>query len=254
MYAFFRKHVHDFYKTCTSFFQASKYMEETFADKVITFNLNLEYTGELPEGFRVINPYLDNPETIRVMKRFYRKYYDDTRARRFIVGINPGRYGAAVTGVPFTDTKRLENICGIRMESAYSHEISSVFIYEMIDAYGGTERFYRNFYIHSLFPLAIIRQTPGGKWVNANYYDDPSLLQMTEDFSLSSLQKQIDFGLDTSEVFVLGRKNAKYIERLNKKANLFDRIIILDHPRYIQQYKAKEKQVYIDKYLLALNG
>lgn len=229
-------------------------MEETFADKVITFNLNLEYTGELPEGFRVINPYLDNPETIRVMKQFYRKYYDDTRPRKFIVGINPGRYGAAVTGVPFTDTKRLESICGIRMESAYSHEISSVFVYEMIEAYGGTERFYQNFYIHSLFPLAIIRQTTGGKWVNANYYDDPSLLQMTEDFSHSSLQKQIDFGLDTSEVFVLGRKNAKYIEKLNKKANLFDRIIILDHPRYIQQYKAKEKQVYIDKYLSALNG
>lgn len=229
-------------------------MEETFADKVITFNLNLEYTGELPEGFRVINPYLDNPETIRVMKQFYRKYYDDTRPRKFIVGINPGRYGAAVTGVPFTDTKRLESICGIRMESAYSHEISSVFVYEMIEAYGGTERFYQNFYIHSLFPLAIIRQTTGGKWVNANYYDDPSLLQMTEDFSLSSLQKQIDFGLDTSEVFVLGRKNAKYIEKLNKKANLFDRITVLDHPRYIQQYKAKEKQVYIDKYLSALNG
>lgn len=227
-------------------------MERTFADKVIEFNETLAYTGALPAGFRVINPYLDNPETLSVMKQFYRKYYSDTRPRKFILGINPGRYGAAVTGVPFTDTKRLDRVCGIRMESASSHEISSVFVYEMIDAYGGPERFYRAFYIHSLFPLAIIRQTEGGKWVNANYYDDPSLLEMTEDFSLSSLKKQISFGLDTSEVFLLGRKNARYIEKINRPAQLFDRITVLDHPRYIQQYKSKEKPLYIARYLEAL--
>ena len=227
-------------------------MERTFADKVIEFNETLAYTGALPAGFRVINPYLDNPETLSVMKQFYRKYYSDTHPRKFILGINPGRYGAAVTGVPFTDTKRLDRVCGIRMESASSHEISSVFVYEMIDAYGGPERFYRAFYIHSLFPLAIIRQTAGGKWVNANYYDDPSLLEMTEDFSLSSLKKQISFGLDTSEVFLLGRKNARYIEKMNRQAQLFDRITVLDHPRYIQQYKSKEKPLYIARYLEAL--
>lgn len=227
-------------------------MERTFADKVIEFNETLAYTGALPAGFRVINPYLDNPETLSVMKQFYRKYYSDTRPRKFILGINRGRYGAAVTGVPFTDTKRLDRVCGIRMESASSHEISSVFVYEMIDAYGGPECFYRAFYIHSLFPLAIIRQTEGGKWVNANYYDDLSLLEMTEDFSLSSLKKQISFGLDTSEVFLLGRKNARYIEKINRQARLFDRITVLDHPRYIQQYKSKEKPLYIARYLEAL--
>lgn len=227
-------------------------MERTFADKIIEFNRTLSYDGSLPEGFRVINPYLDNPETLSVMQRFYRKYYSDTRPRRFILGINPGRYGAAVTGVPFTDTKRLANSCGIRMESASSHEISSVFIYEMIDAYGGPACFYQAFYIHSLFPLAIIRQTKEGKWVNANYYDDPSLLKMTEDFSLSSLKKQISFGLDTSEVFILGRKNARYIEKINQKTRLFDRLTVLDHPRYVQQYKSKEKPLYIAKYLEAL--
>ncbi len=28
---------------------------------------------------------------------------------------------------------------------------------------------------------------------------------------------------------------------------------VLEHPRYIQQYKSKEKEMYIDKYLIALN-
>ncbi|MCL2328669.1 MAG: SMUG2 DNA glycosylase family protein [Bacteroidetes bacterium] len=228
-------------------------MEKTFSDRVIDFNRNLNYTGELPEGFSVINPYLGNPETMIVMSRFYQKYYNDFEQRKFMIGINPSRNGAGVTGVPFTDTKRLESVCGIKMESAHTHEISSVFMYEMISEYGGADVFFRNFYINSPFPLAIIRQTEAGQWLNANYYDDPRLFTMVEDFMISSLKNHISMGLDTSEVFVLGKKNADYIGKLNRKAKLFDRLTVLEHPRYIQQYKSKEKQLYIDKYMLTLN-
>ena len=227
-------------------------MTQTISDKIIEFNRNLNYIGSLPEGFGVMNPYLDNPETMEVMRLFYEKYYNDNKQRRFIVGINPSRHGAGVTGVPFTDTKRLEQVCGIPMKSANTHEVSSVFIYEMIEAYGGAERFYQDFYINSPFPLAIVRETKDGKWLNANYYDDPELYRMTEDFMIDSIQKHVDLGLDTSEVFVLGKKNANYIERLNKRTHLFDKLTILEHPRYIQQYKSKEKQLYIDKYILKL--
>jgi len=224
---------------------------QIFADKVIEFNRNLVYMGELPEGFQVMNPFLDNPETMEVMEAFYRKNYHDTRQRRFIIGINPSRNGAGVTGVPFTDTKRLEKACGITMKSARTHEVSSVFLYDMIEAYGGTEDFYRDFYINSPFPLAIIRQTAGGDWLNANYYDDPLLFQAVKEFMIESLKKHIDLGIDTSEVFILGKKNADFIAKLNAEAKLFDKMIPLEHPRFIQQYKSKDKQLYIDKYLTA---
>ncbi|HBT85091.1 MAG TPA: DUF4918 domain-containing protein, partial [Porphyromonadaceae bacterium] len=56
-----------------------------------------------------------------------------------------------------------------------------VFIYDMIEAYGGTEQFYSEFYINSPFPLAIIRETKSGNWLNANYYDDPQLFEMVKD-------------------------------------------------------------------------
>ena len=229
-------------------------MPKTFADKVIDFNRHLHYLGKLPEGFQVLNPYLDNPETMEVMQQFYHKYYNDSKQRRFIVGINPSRHGAGVTGVPFTDTKRLESACGFKMQSAHTHEISSVFMYEMIADYGGAKNFYEDFYINSPFPLAIIRQTKAGKWLNANYYDDSVLFEMVKDFMILSLKKHISLGLDTSEVFVLGKKNAAFIQKLNKEAKLFESLIILEHPRYIQQYKSKEKQLYIDKYILALNN
>ena len=223
------------------------------SDKIIEFNRELNYVGELPIGFDVMNPYIENPETMQVMEQFYRKYYNDNKQRKFIVGINPSRHGAGVTGVPFTDTKRLEDKCGIKMKSATTHEVSSVFVYDMIEQYGGTERFYQDFYINSPFPLAIVRKTDNGKWVNANYYDDPTLFDMTKDFMIESLKKHIAIGVETDEVFVLGKKNADFIKKLNKEAQLFNKIIVLEHPRFIQQYKSKEKQLYIDKYIMNFN-
>ncbi|MBB6371894.1 SMUG2 DNA glycosylase family protein [Chryseobacterium shigense] len=224
---------------------------KTFADKVIEFNMSLQFPGNLPDGFEVMNPYLDNPETITVMQEFYHQYYNDLNRRKFIIGINPSRHGAGVTGVPFTDTKRLESVCGIKMQSAHTHEVSSVFVYDMIAEYGGAEEFYKDIYINSPFPLAIVRKTKTG-WLNANYYDDNKLFKAVKDFMIDSLKKHISMGVDTSEVFILGKKNAEFISALNKEARLFETMTVLEHPRYIQQYKTKEKQLYIDKYILAL--
>ena len=42
----------------------------TIGQRIIAFNKGLQYTGSLPEGFTVLNPYLDNPETLEVMTDF----------------------------------------------------------------------------------------------------------------------------------------------------------------------------------------
>lgn len=224
----------------------------TFGEQVVEFNSNLKYTGRLPTGFQVINPFLDNPETLKVMKQFYDKFYTDSDPRRFIIGINPSRHGAGVTGVPFTDTKRLETVCGIEMKSAHTHEISSVFLYDVIENFGGPQLFYKEFYINSPFPLAIVRNTIKGN-LNANYYDDKNLFEAVKPFMIQSLKDHISLGLDTSEVFILGKKNANFIDKINSHEHFFDKMTVLEHPRYIQQYKSKEKELYIDKYLIALN-
>lgn len=229
-------------------------MSKSFGEKVISFNQKLNYDGQLPNDFKVLNPFIENPETMQVMNKFYKKFYNDNNLRKFIIGINPSRHGAGVTGVPFTDTKRLKNICGIEMKSAHTHEVSSVFLYDMIMDYGGPESFYSKFYINSPFPLAIVRHTKRDKWLNANYYDDKKLFNMVKDFMIKSLKDSIDLGVDTSEAFVLGIKNADFISKLNDEAGLFKKLTPLEHPRYIQQYKSKEKQIYIDKYILTLDG
>lgn len=223
------------------------------ATKIIKFNSTLNYNGSLPKGFEVLNPFKENLETMQVVKAFYTKFYNDNKQRKFILGINPGRNGAGVTGIPFTDTKRLESECGIQMKSAHTHEISSVFIYEMINAFGGVQKFYNEYYINSPFPLAILQNAPNKDWLKANYYDDNTLFEDVKSFMITTLKEQISWGLDVSEVFVLGKKNATFIAKINKEAQLFKKLTVLEHPRYIQQYKSKEKQLYIDKYLNALS-
>lgn len=198
---------------------------------------------------KAMNPFRDNDEVLAITEQFYSKFYGDNRKRKIILGINPGRLGAGITGIPFTDTKRLAEHCGIEIQSVQSHEPSSVFIYEVIKNYGGCELFYRDFYINSVCPLGFIQKNRKGNWVNCNYYDYRELFYATKDFIISSLKQQIQMGIDTDRCFVLGKKNAKFLRTINDEEKLFDKIIILNHPRYIVQYKLKEKDKYIAEYL-----
>ncbi len=223
-----------------------------FSEKVIKFNKELDFIGELPRGIKVMNPFRENREIIPVSSAFYNKFYNDNKTRKLILGINPGRLGAGTTGIPFTDTKRLSEICDIKIESVVTHEPSSVFIYKLIDRYGGPEKFYNDFFISSICPLGFIQQNKKGNWVNCNYYDHEELFNTVRDFMVSGLKTQIGFGIDTRVCFVLGKKNASYLKRINDKDNLFDSITVLDHPRYIEQYRSRYRQEYLSQYLSAL--
>ncbi len=226
---------------------------QTFAERVISFNKNLHFTDQLPDGFKVLNPFEDNPEVVEVMEKFYTRFYSDTQTRKFIIGINPGRHGAGATGVPFSDTKRLQEYCGITMKTVKTHEVSSVFVYDLITYYGGVDEFYKKFYINSPFPLAIVQKTTSGSWLNANYYDSKTLFEAVSRFMVQTVKQHINLGIDTSEVVVLGKKNAEYIKKFNAAHHFFNEIHVLDHPRYIQQYKSKEKAFYLDSYLQTLH-
>jgi hypothetical protein len=227
----------------------------TFGDKVIQFNKQLDFDGKLPDGIRIMNPFKENPQVIVIMERFYKKYYDDNYHRHLILGINPGRFGAGVTGIPFTDSKRLKSVCKIDYQGKETHEPSSVFVYEMIDAFGGADYFYQNFYIHSICPLGFTSTKADGKEINYNYYDSPALTAAVYEFMIENIRKQIAFGVDTDTCFCFGNgKNEKFLRKLNDKEHFFKNIVALEHPRFIMQYKAKSKDVYIKKYVDAFNS
>ena len=227
----------------------------TFANKVIRFNKQLDFEGELPAGVRIMNPFKENPEVIAIMEQFYKKFYDDNGKRHLILGINPGRFGSGVTGIPFTDSKRLKAVCKIDYQGKETHEPSSVFIYEMIAAFGGAERFYKSFYINSVCPLGFTSVKEDGKEINYNYYDSPGLTAAVYEFIIENIRKQIALGVDTDTCFCFGNgKNEKFLRKLNEKEKFFKNIIALEHPRFIMQYKAMSKDVYIKKYVDAFEG
>ena len=229
--------------------------KENFADQVNAFNKKLEFKGKLPDDIRIMNPFRENPQALTTSARFYKKFYEDQRERSLILGINPGRHGAGVTGVPFNDTKRLESRCGLKIEGANTHEPSSVFVYEMIDAYGGVEIFYRDFYITSICPLGFVRRKENGREVNYNYYDSKELTHSVRPFIEKTLREQLDFGIRRDVCFVLGRgKNFKFMKTLNTELTLFDRLEALEHPRYVMQYKFKEKETYLNKFVNLLQA
>jgi len=172
-----------------------------------------------------------------------------------ILGINPGRFGAGVTGIPFTDTIRLKEKCGLSIQGLKTYETSSVFIYEMIDNYGGPVKFYNDFYISSVSPLGFTSAGENEKEINFNYYDSKTLIDAIHEFIIESLKKQLEFGIYRDTCFCLGSgKNFRFLSKLNSEHHFFGRIEPLEHPRFIMQYKSKEKQRYIKIYLEKLSG
>ncbi len=220
-----------------------------FAQRVIAFNKSLEINIELPKNIRAMNPFRENPEALEVSSAFYRKFYSDNNPRYLVLGINPGRFGAGVTGIPFTDTKRLKNKCGLEIKQTSTHEPSSVFVYEVIDAWGGPEKFYHQFYINSISPLGFVKTNHKNREVNFNYYDSRELLDKVTPFAVKSIQDHINMGCHTHVCFCMGTgKNFHFLDKLNKEHRFFKNIIPLEHPRYVVQYKSAQMDSYVEKY------
>jgi len=223
----------------------------TWARKIMAYNRSLSFDGKLPKGVGIMNPYAENLAALEASDAFYLKYYSDNQPRKLILGINPGRHGAGATGIPFTDPKRLADTVNIRWNGINSHEPSSVYVYDMIAAYGGPEAFYGRYFISSVSPLGYTLRK-NGKEVNYNYYDSELLFRRVMPFIRSNLEMLGSMGFVRDTMYCLGIRNAKCLEGINAKGNYFGTIIPLEHPRYIMQYRLRRKQEYIDKYLEAL--
>jgi hypothetical protein len=219
-----------------------------FHTHVLHFTRNLRIPDlPLPEGFEWLFPY-DNPDTMTALTTFYEKYYTGEQPRTFIFGINPGRFGAGVTGVPFTDPIRLEVACGIANPFVKKAELSSVFVWQFIEAYGGIEVFSRSFYITSLSPLGFVK---AGK--NINYYDDRTLQRSVESFIVWNIRTQLAFGANRDTAICLGEgQNYAFFQKINEKHKFFKKIIPLPHPRWVMQYRRKALEMYVGRYVETL--
>lgn len=210
----------------------------------MAFYGSLTLEDPLPAGIGVMNPYR-NAACMEVCQKFYAKFYGDTNKRFLILGINPGRFGAGITGIPFTDPIKLETTFGIGNDLPKKPELSAEFIHLMIRAYGGYKPFFNRFFINSVSPLGYVQN---GK--NLNYYDTPLLKAALEPFIRQSMTRLTGLGIHRSVLFCLGEgENYKYVRRINSEEKWFDRIIPLAHPRFIMQYRRKFVSAYIDDFV-----
>lgn len=214
----------------------------TFGDRAFRFYASLA-TPRVPRGVEVMNPYTE-PSVRGHLRQYLDKYFSDDRERVLILGINPGRFGAGVTGVTFADPVALADFCGIPNNLPRRRELSSVFVYDVVNALGGPDEFHSRFFLSAVCPLGF---TQDG--VNLNYYDDRKLERAVTPFIVSSIEQHLAFGGRRDHVVILGRgENSTFFTRLNDQHRWFASIHPLDHPRFIMQYRRKRLNAYIEKY------
>jgi hypothetical protein len=221
--------------------------ENTWAQHLINYYKELQPPVELPNNVEWLYPQ-QNPEVISIVETFCNKFYDDSKERTLLLGINPGRFGAGITGVNFTASKELEEYCDIDHPFKKRSELSAEFIYKVINAYGGVKPFYAQFFIGSVCPLGFIK---GGK--NINYYDDRDLMKAVQPFITRNMERFLSYKVNRKRVICIGgEKNFKYLSALNEKHKWFKTIEIVPHPRFIMQYKRKYLDEYVNQYLEVL--
>ena len=216
----------------------------TFSEQILDFYFSMPRSLPLPNGVETIYPF-ENEETQRVMKSFFNTYYNDTKPRTYLIGINPGRLGSGITGIGFADGYHLEAYCDIPNSFDKRVEISAAFMFEVMEAYGGVEVFYKDFFFTTVMPLGLLKNNK-----NYNYYDDLETQNTLEPFIEETLLKQMSFPQAKPNIICVGQgKNFKYLKAFNDKHKCFESIEVVPHPRWVMQYRRKEKQQYIDTYL-----
>lgn len=225
----------------------------TFAERVLRFNDELSQVFiDVPAGFDIVNPFGGSQKELvrKVTTAFYQKYYNDANTRRLILGSSPARRGSCITGVPFEDAKHLQDETGIYIDKFYINESSSGFLYDVIRKYGGCEKFYTDFYMNFVCPLGVVKISSKGNEVNCNYYENKELQETLYAFMVKAIRSQIEFGIDTSVCFCIGSgENYKFLSRINKEHSFFNRVIPLEHPRFIMQYNSRKREFFIEKYI-----
>ena len=221
---------------------------QTFSKQILDFYFTMPKNIALPNGVTDIYPF-DDSQTKSLMQTFFDTYYDDINPRTYLIGINPGRLGSGITGIGFADAYHLEKYCGMANSFDKRVEISAAFMFEVMEAYGGVEKFYKDFFFTTTMPLGLLKE---GK--NYNYYDDMETQSALEPFITETLLKQMSFPQAKPNIICVGTgKNFKYLKIFNDKHKCFESIEVVPHPRWVMQYRRKEKQQYIGVYLDALN-
>lgn len=210
--------------------------------------MNLPPGFKVPGGVTVLNPYT-KPEVRSAIHCMAYMYYLSTSISRVgVFGINPGRFGGGLTGIPFIDPGLLKGLLGISHQIHGRDELSAKFMGGVIKKYGGPGLFYSDFFLSALSPIGFTRD---GR--NLNFYDDPVLLKSLIPVITLWMEEQMAFSLSKRVAVFLGTGKLKHVfEKYLQEHIAVERVFFLEHPRFVMQYRLRTMDDYIQKYIETL--
>ncbi|MDU6040609.1 uracil-DNA glycosylase family protein [Clostridium butyricum] len=137
----------------------------SLVDNKLNFYNEIRNINQLKEeNVTVLNEFISNEKFIR---KFYEEYVDYNIGNIKVVmcGINPGRYGAGKTGIPFIDFNSLSEL--LPYVNRKDSERSAEFFYSIIKNYGA-KKFYSNIYVTNICSVGFEKDKK-----NYNYYQLP---------------------------------------------------------------------------------
>jgi uracil-DNA glycosylase len=204
-------------------------------DRYLTDHNFLRLLGD--DDICVLSDFVKNREGINT---FCQKLYGDAIPRVMICGINPGRFGAGMTGIPFLDFISLSQLIPSidRVES----EKSASFFFRIVSSFGA-EAFFRTFYVSNFSSVGYLRN---GK--NLNYYDlPPAALAIVE----SNFIKEIEI-VKPTHVISLSKEVHQSVCRLLSAS--VDCSLRLPHPSWVATYRSGEINQWVSRYMEVLEG
>ena len=199
--------------------------QKTFSDNVLEFNESLANIAlELFDNYTISNPFSgkNRVQIKEITNAFYKKYYNDHNKRYLILGSSPARKGTATTGIPYEDASHLYKETGIMIDNFYINKSSSDFLYDVMEQYGGCEKFYKNFFMSFVCSLGIVNVNSKGNEVNSNYYENKKLENALYNFIVDSLKNRLL--LELKHLYVIVQEVEKI---LNFKKKLMNNINFL---------------------------
>lgn len=212
-----------------------------FGDRVMSFYDGLDRFRWATSEVALLSPVAEPAQRL-ALAAFCAKFYHDDASRVFWLGINPSRVRLTSTGIPYTDGFALEEYCGIANAFEKRRELTSDFFYRFIEQYGGAEAFYARHFAGAAYPLSILKKDK-----YCNYYDR-GLPAEVIDAIPAMLEQQSIIGHRRVLVVIGSGQNAKVLCQLNEELGLFDHVLVVEHPRYIMQYKSANIEFYLEKF------
>lgn len=184
----------------------------------------------------VLDDFLNNKDNI---EKYYDKYVDFDSDKIVLCGLNPGRFGAGLTGVPFIDFKSLSKmLSNIKKDDG---ESSAQFFFELVKKFG-IEKFYKICYVTNISKFGYSKKSSAK---NVNY---PKLPNSAQDWLFKRFIEEMNL-IKPKVIIPLSDDVAKTLKVLTQAQQLDYKIAPkLNHPAWVMTYKKKDKNLWLQKY------